>query len=57
MRKFIGGFCAYDIRNKTTCAGLHMSRDMGFPTMWYLRPAKAQTSLRIRAFASRLNIL
>ena len=25
------------------------SRDMRFPTMWYVRPAKAQTSLRIRA--------
>ena len=34
---------------------------MNFPTRWYVRPAKAQTSLRIRslirAFASRLNIL
>ena len=35
---------------------------MGFPTMWYVRPAKPQISLRIRAglirdFASRLNIL
>ena len=27
----------------------YMSRDMRFPTMWYVRPAKAQTSLRIRA--------
>ena len=26
-----------------------MSREMRFPTMWYVRPAKAQTSLRIRA--------
>ena len=26
-----------------------MSSDMRFPTMWYVRPAKAQTSLRIRA--------
>ena len=26
-----------------------MSRDMRFPTMWYVRPAKAQISLRIRA--------
>ena len=26
-----------------------MSCDMRFPTMWYVRPAKAQTSLRIRA--------
>ena len=28
---------------------LEMSRDMRFPTMWYVRPAKAQTSLRLRA--------
>ena len=27
----------------------HLSRDMRFPTKWYVRPAKAQTSLRIRA--------
>ena len=26
-----------------------MSRDMSFPTMWYVRPAKAQTTLRICA--------
>ena len=26
-----------------------LSRDMRFSTMWYVRPAKAQTSLRIRA--------
>ena len=26
-----------------------MSRDMKFSTMWYVRPAKAQTSLRIHA--------
>ena len=32
------------------CAGIiEMSHDMRFPTMWYVRPAKAQTSLRIRA--------
>ena len=28
---------------------LHMSQCMRFPTIWYVRPAKAQTSLRIRA--------
>ena len=28
---------------------LHMSQCMRFPTMWYVRPAKAQTSLRICA--------
>ena len=27
----------------------YMSCDMGFPTMWYVRPAKPQISLRIRA--------
>ena len=27
----------------------HMSRDMRFPTMWYVRPAKPQISLRISA--------
>ena len=37
-----------------------MSRCMRFPTMWYVRRAKAQTSMRsllIRTFASSLNIL
>ena len=29
-----------------------MSHGMRFPTMWYVRPAKAQTSLRIRAVLS-----
>ena len=27
---------------------LELSRDMRFPTMWYVRPAKLQTSLRLR---------
>ena len=27
----------------------HMSRAMRFPTMWYVQPAKTQTSLNIRA--------
>ena len=30
----------------------YMSREMRFPTMWYVRPAKAQTNLRIRAVLS-----
>ena len=34
-----------------------MSRDMRFPTMWYVRPAKAHTRSLIRPFASRLNYL
>ena len=28
---------------------VYLSRDMRFQSMWYVRPAKAQTSLRIRA--------
>ena len=28
---------------------LHMSPGMRFPTMWYVRPAKPQISMRIRA--------
>ena len=42
---------------------LYMSRNMRFPTMWYMRPAKTQISLRIRTvwseplLYSRLNIL
>ena len=31
------------------CWVAHLSRDMRFPTMWYVRPAKAKTSLRICA--------
>ena len=46
--------------NETECK-YHMSRGMRFPSMWYVRPAKAHTSLRIRAviraFASHLNNL
>ena len=30
-----------------------MSRDMIFPTMWYARPPKAQTIMRIRAVWSK----
>ena len=29
---------------------LYVSRDMRFPTMWYVRPARDQTSLHIHAF-------
>ena len=32
----------------------NVSRDMRFPTMWYVRPAKAQTSLRLCAVCSEL---
>ena len=34
----------------------YLSRDMRFPTICYVRPAKHTRSL-IKAFASRLNIL
>ena len=30
----------------------YMSPDMRFPAMWYVRPAKAQTSLHIHAVRS-----
>ena len=30
----------------------NMSRNLTFPTMWYVRPAKAQTSLRTRTVLS-----
>ena len=49
---------------QTICFDCELSQDMRFSTMWYVQPAKAQTSLRIcymgrliRTFASRLNIL
>ena len=34
----------------------HLSRGMRFPTMWYVLPAKAQTSLRIKTFEPRHEI-
>ena len=37
-----------DKKHDLTCL-TYMSRDMRFPTMWFVRPAKAQTILRIRA--------
>ena len=37
---------------KTFSCKVQMNRNMGFPTTWYVRPAKAQTSLRIRAVLS-----
>ena len=36
------------------CEFGHLRRDMRFPTMWSVRPAKAQTSLRIRAVCQSL---
>ena len=39
--------CLYT--NKSIHIAYDLSRDMIFPAMGYVRPAKAQTSLRIRA--------
>ena len=40
---------------KSQCKSLyHTSQCMRFPTMWYVRPAKPQISLRIRAVLSEL---
>ena len=38
-------------QTKTNLSGVqeHLSRNMRFPTMWYVRQANVQTSLRIRA--------
>ena len=47
---------AISLLRKTELVALHLSRDMRFPTMWYVRPAKAQISI-FRVFDSRLNIL
>ena len=38
-------YCLYDSPEGT----IYLSRDMRFQTMWYVRPAKPQISLRIRA--------
>ena len=43
-----GHLCpTYSKQSKTTFFISHMSRDMKFQTMWYVRSAKAQTNLRI----------
>ena len=41
-------FYAYIFDNVKTIH-YHLNQCMRFPTIWYVRPAKAQTSLRIRA--------
>ena len=44
-------FCSTEI-TETGCIRMietDLSRDMRFPTMWYVRPAKPQISLHIRA--------
>ena len=40
----IGYICKLKLGNTN-----YMSSDMRFPTMWYVRPAKPQISLHIRA--------
>ena len=64
MANFIKGCVTYFFPKKITFLITlrwiykeEMSRDMRFSTMWYVQPAKAQTSLRVRAFASCLNNL
>ena len=37
------------LNTNVTRAEGNMSHDMRFPTMWYVRPAKPQISLRIHA--------
>ena len=37
------------ITNTMAAYANYMSGDIRFPTMWYVRPAKLQVSLRIRA--------
>ena len=55
--------CASEQSDQRLCYSLfrkyHISCDIRFPTMWYVRPAKAQAHMHslIRAFASRLNML
>ena len=43
ITKFVKGHLSYH------CTTMYMSQCMRFPTMWYVRPAKPQISLRIRA--------
>ena len=38
---------SYKHENISKRKQIDLSRDMRFTTMWYVRPAKAQTSLRI----------
>ena len=46
----IYGNCVLDRSLQCTLIYIYMSQCMRFPTMWYVRPAKPQISLRIRAF-------
>ena len=38
----------YDDSAERNSSQFHLSRGMGFPTMWYVRTSKPQISLRIR---------
>ena len=38
-----------DISSEWLIHDSHVSRDVWFPTVWYVIPARAQTGLRIRA--------
>ena len=52
VSNFMGKFHWYTAGKAQTLDGQytdHMSQCMKFPTIWNVRPAKAQTSLRIRA--------
>ena len=42
-------FLTYSINMHGESIIMTVSGGMRFPTMWYVRPSKAQTSLRIRA--------
>ena len=45
-------------QNYNCCSSIkHMSRDMRFPTMWYVRPAKPQISLKGGCTGSSESIL
>ena len=45
-----GSLTVVNLKSRVSIAqDIYMSRDMRFPTMWYVRPAKPQISLRIRA--------
>ena len=46
---FVVCFSLYSQMDSTSVMISQMSREMRFPTMWYVRPAKPQIRLRIRA--------
>ena len=46
--------CVLKDKRHSAYQSLYLSRGMGFPTMWYVQPAKPPISLRIRAVWSDL---